>query len=188
MIFGLDPGVAGCGVAAVRGRELVAAAYVKNPLPSSADDLARCVAVGRASAEWFRRIAGTFPDTNPHRLVCEWPRVYKAGKAKRGADPNDLLLLTAVDGACAVALGCDCEKVEPREWKGNLGENDEGEYLVEKRLVGSEGFPGELSVVERARVVLPSAESLGHNVWDGVGVALHAAGRSLVKPERVIAR
>lgn len=187
MIFAIDPGINGCGVAILHDRVLLRADYVRNTLKADADDLERCVAMGKAAAAWFAHQRRGWPMVaGPDEFVCEWPRVYKIGKGKKGADPNDLLLLAAVDAACALALGLNCRKVEPREWKGNLDEAEDGIYLVADRLAG-EG--GELSIVERARVNLPTAESLQHNVWDACGVALHFAGRSLVSDRRrVIAR
>lgn len=184
MILALDPGVNGCGVALLRGRELVRAEYVRNTLKSGDDDLARCAAMGKVVGSWYALARTTVPgELGPLELVAEWPRVYAAGKAKRGADPNDLLLLSAVAAAAAVALGCACRKVEPREHKGTMGEMPDGSYLVETRVRQS------LSVVELARVILPGSKSLDHNVFDGISVGLHAVGRSLVADrERVIAR
>lgn len=184
MLLALDPGISGCGVAVFKDRALARAEYVKNTLPSSADDLERCAAMGAAVASWYaiaRR--GVTPDANPLELVAEWPRVYSAGKAKRGADPNDLLLLSAVDAAAAVALGCRARLVYPRDHKGTMGEMPDGSYLVETRVREA------LSPAELARVTLPGAASLGHNVIDAISVGLHACGRSLVSDrERVIAR
>lgn len=184
MILALDPGVNGCGVAIFRDRQLMRAEYVRNTLKSDADDLERCAAMGRAVGAWYALARTNVPgELGPVELVAEWPRVYAAGKAKRGADPNDLLLLSAIDAAAAVALGCACRKVEPREHKGTMSEMPDGSYLVESRVRES------LSVAELARVRLPGSVSLDHNVWDAACVGLHASGRSLVADrERVIAR
>lgn len=192
MIIAIDPGINGTGVAFFSGRgELLRAEYARCPLKTDADILARCVAMGREVAARYDLAKSAHPlDLGPTRIIAEWPRVYEAGKAKKGADPNDLLPLTGVDAAAVAFIGCDATSVYPRDWKGTMGDMPDGSYLPQTRIMGdarSEG--GELSIAERARVNLPSAASLAHNVIDACGIGLHAVGRSLVSDrERVIAR
>lgn len=177
MILALDPGTAGCGVALVdlRTREVISAAYVRNPRRDP-DVLVNAVNMGRAVAVWRDDVPRAL---HPTELVAEWMQIYTAGKAKRGANPNDLLKLTAVNGATAVALGVPCRCVLPRAWKGTLGdvEDEDGEehYLVEERI------RERLSLAERAVVIdgLPGSDKLDHNVWDAAGIGLWAVGRGL---------
>lgn len=189
MILALDPGIAGCGVAIVEyapRAELMEAAYVKN-VHRADDPLADADGMGLSVLEWARD--GLRGLLNPiSEVFAEWPRVYRAGRAKVGADPNDLLLLTAVNASVVRALDVPASSVEPRQWKGTLGETPDGEYLVELRLRGEDGRPGLLSANELACVRLPSAKSLAHNVWDAAGIGLHKLGRGLMQRRRVIAR
>jgi hypothetical protein len=186
VILALDPGAGGCGVAliACATRTLRRAAYVKSPRKKAGDPLSDCQLMAVAVAAWVRVTAPfTVPVTE---VLAEWPRVYRAGQAKAGADPNDLLLLSGVDVGVACLLGCASRSVEPREWKGTLGEVVDSAtgvtvYLVEER-VRKRLSPAELAVVE-----LPSAASLAHNVWDAAGLGLHAIGRGILQTYRVYA-
>ena len=165
MILAVDPGIGGCGVAlAVPGR-LVRAGYVKSPRKKAGDPCSDAVLAARAVWRWVWNERETIA-----RALVEWPRVYPAGKAKRGADPNDLLLLAGVDAAIAVLLDCPVESIYPRDWKGTLDPDIVCDRIRDELLTPE----------ERARVELPSAKSLHHNVYDACGIALHALNRGPV--------
>jgi hypothetical protein len=192
MILAVDPGVGGCGVALIAryaepGRpQLRRAAWVRNEARKRAGDPAGdCVLMARAVASWARGL-------DIDEIVVEWPKVYTAGKAKRGADPNDLLKLSGVDVGIACLIDAPVRSILPRDWKGTLGDIDEGQYLVPMILGGDPLGSGLLSPLELeiTNAGMPSAESLQHNVWDGVGVALFAVGRGITNgpSRRVIAR
>jgi hypothetical protein len=195
-LLALDPGLRACGVALFRHAyaregagaldftgELLAAAYVRAGEKDS-DVLAAAERMARGVCSWVHQHrAGAMLDGLPIDLIAEWPRVYRAGHAKVGADPNDLLALTAVNGGVAALLGCNVSSVEPRTWKGTLGENSAGEYLVELRV------KERLTDAELNRVHVPTARSLAHNVYDAVGIGLHHVGRGIVTTRtRVFAR
>lgn len=96
-------------------------------------------------------------------LVVEWPEVYreaKKGKLK-GANPNALLDLAAVDGglACALPALARYERFTPRQWKRNF---PKGDY---QRAILAALTPEERAMVER------TTESLRHNVVESVGLA-----------------
>lgn len=100
--------------------------------------------------------------------VIELPQQYAVTKGTKG-DPNDLIDLAALCGTIAGALqtaGSRVAYVRPREWKGQTPK-DCTEERARARLQPS----------EMARVLLPKAESLQHNVWDAVGIGLWATGR-----------
>jgi hypothetical protein len=123
-------------------------------------------------------VEGRFATYGLGRVVLEWPQVYRTGRGK--GDPNDLLALAGVDSAIAALLlrqlgEVSVDYVLPQAWKGTL----DGDVLV--RRVQERVTPE-----ERARVWLPSAESLHHNVWDAVGLALWSVGR--MAKRRVVGR
>lgn len=111
----------------------------------------------------------------PLDVVIEMPRVYPASRQK--GDPNDLLRLACVVGRLQehyLREGKLVHLVEPRTWKGTLAK----EAMTER-------IKGRLATSERTSVELP-AKALEHNVWDAVGIGLHALGR--LTPRRFISR
>jgi hypothetical protein len=103
-------------------------------------------------------------------FVSEYPQVYRFSKG----DPNDLLPLSECVGAVKAAL-LSHELIAgpeywatylPREWKGQVPKDVMVSRIQER-----------LSKDERARVELPRAKSLSHNVWDAIGIGLKALGR-----------
>lgn len=191
--LGIDPGVGGCGCALFTnmsglGWLLNRAAYVRNTRRSKRGEVLED-AYGMTSCVF----AWAAPVGEIDRVLIEFPQVYRAGRGKAGADPNDLLTLAAIDGALTVALTgpvTSCESILPRGWKGTLGELPDGTYLPEQRIFGDADTqtPGILSLDEIA-CVERCTKSLFHNVVDGIGIGLHAVGRGLVNGrKRVIAR
>ncbi|WP_246137120.1 hypothetical protein [Myxococcus llanfairpwllgwyngyllgogerychwyrndrobwllllantysiliogogogochensis] len=111
----------------------------------------------------------------PHQLVIEMPRVYSAAHQK--GDQNDLIQLAGVVGMLGGYLPnvASRRSVYPRDWKGTV----DADAFIER-------IKQRLSPVEHLRVELPSATSLHHNVWDAIGIGLHALGR--LAPRRVFPR
>lgn len=158
----VDPGIRECGVALFVGRTLERCTLVKSPAPVDAPAPLRCAAMAASVELW----AANIPDV----LVVEWPQVYRAGRGKRGADPNDLLLLSGVCSALAArgpwgVVG----SVLPREWKGTL-----------PKEVACERVLARLSQEERVIVdALRLPKSRVHHVLDAVGIGFHSIGRGL---------
>ncbi|NOJ83830.1 hypothetical protein [Myxococcus xanthus] len=65
--------------------------------------------------------------------------------------------------------------VYPRDWKGSL----DADAFIER-------IKQRIDAAEHLRVELPSYSSLHHNVWDAIGIGLHALGR--LAPHRVFPR
>ena len=109
------------------------------------------------------------------RMVIEFPRIYRAAQQK--GDQNDLLHVARAVGRvqeAAERIGMTIELIIPRDWKGTL----DGDAMVKR-------IQGRVSGAELARIALPTV-SLQHNVWDAVGIGLHATGR--LAPKRVVPR
>lgn len=192
-VLGVDPGVNGCGCAIFQPHdyiladgqtlgvryELERAAYVRNTKRSArgdvledADGMALCV-MAWVCPNGFYTI---------ERALLEFPQVYRAGRGKAGADPNDLLTLAAVDGAITGLLAVPAEAVLPRGWKATMGELPDGTYLPEQRIMGISGWKPGTGILSPAEVerVETCSRTLFHNVVDGIGIGLHAVGRGLV--------
>jgi hypothetical protein len=103
--------------------------------------------------------------------ALEVPQVYQG--SKQLGDPDDLLQLAGVVGAIA-SLGFrgSVDGVAPREWKGTIKPD-----IVIARVQAI------LTPEETARVELPTAKGLQHNVWDAVGIGLYTVGR--YPPKRI---
>lgn len=100
----------------------------------------------------------------PTSAVLEIPQVYVRNRSK--GDPNDLIMLAGLVGAFAYRFAEGHVLYKPAEWKGQV-KKEITEMRARKRL----------SPEELARVQLPSAKSLAHNVWDGVALGLFHFGR-----------
>jgi hypothetical protein len=171
-IVAVDPGIHGLGVSFFNDGELKAAKYIRG-------------AVGKASPAHVKEVFDGFylwasETAIPENavLVMEWPRIYVGGAsgASRGANPNDLLWLSAVNGALMSDWSGVSQLVEPGRWKGNMPT----ETVVLARVVGTPGCSGrlcsrELLIFRAAYGSLP--KSLAHNLIDGVGIGLWATGR-----------
>jgi hypothetical protein len=171
LLVALDPGLRECGVAVFDRDtgELLAAGMPENSM-RRARGLAVWASMATAVAVFVQaaidELSALRPVASVH-VVSECPQVYTAGKSK--GDPNDLIELAGVVGRVAGALGASSElSYLPREWKGTL----DGDVMVERIKGRIDERP-----VERARVRLPRAADKHHNVWDAVGVGLHAVGR-----------
>lgn len=170
-MLAVDPGIRGCGVALFEGPTLVACAYVFNKAKegnraAEAADMARAIGV--------EFVMGRVID----ELVVEWPRVYATRLRKGemdGQDPNDLIALSAIDGALAYRMGVKTTSYVPSEWKGQM-KKEPCHARIKSRL-----NPRELAILMDAD---NDAKSKAHNVYDAVGIGLHHLGR--LKPVRVI--
>ena len=164
VLLAVDPGIRACGIAMFVGGTLQDADLVKSAAPVGDPTPTRCAAMAEAVLErawgwWY-----------VESLVVEWPQVYRAGRAKRGADPNDLLLLAGVCGALATTSKVNAlAAFLPREWKGTLSKE-----IACARVLAR------LSAEERGVVdLLGLPKSSIHHVLDAVGIGLHAVGRGL---------
>lgn len=97
-------------------------------------------------------------------LILERPQIYQQRFLK--GDPNDLVLLAYMGGALAGYLNTGPILYYPKEWKRQVPKK----IMVER-------VKSKLSKEEHARVELPRAKSLHHNIWDGVGIGLYRLGR-----------
>lgn len=168
-LLAIDPGINGCGVAVFDAGKLVEACYVKSDAPTSVPAIERV----QAMARWVQEYASSiWPVTGPAEIALEWPQVYTQGKLK--GDPNDLLLLAAVDAAICARLERPATTYRPVEWKGALPKGAAFEARVMDRL----------TEFERKGIV--RCGSLTHNVIDAIGIGLHHLGR--FERKRVIAR
>lgn len=167
-LVSIDPGLRHCGVAVfdvpvAERASLLAAGLPKNPEPQCGElSLASWASMALAVREWLQPRLGD----EPHQLVIELPRVYAAAHQK--GDQNDLIQLSGVVGMWGGGLPnvATRRSVYPRDWKGTL---DADAFI--KRI------KQRLDAAEHLRVELPSSFSLHHNVWDAIGIGLHALGR-----------
>lgn len=153
----VDPGLHACGVAVWDDRnQLLWAGYVKNP----------------NGVEFYSMVTAVCVSSNKHacaatKLVIELPQVYVRTRSK--GDPNDLISLSVLVGAFVGRFGGSdpfgYKLYKPQEWKGQVPKD-----IMSARIASR------LTDEERSKVVLPAA-GLAHNVWDGVGLGLHHAGR-----------
>ena len=164
----IDPGLSGCGAALFDGPALTWATYVANHVGSSVNELSRACAMGK------RILADVpFDPRMPHALVCEFPQIYTH---RESGDNNDLLPLAAVLGSFATVFQpAELRVVRPHEWKGSIRKEE-----MTRRIIAR------VTPHEATRVLLPTAKSLQHNVWDAVGIGLFHLNR--LERKRVIAR
>jgi hypothetical protein len=108
-------------------------------------------------------------------VAVEVPQVYAAGFSR--GDPNDLIDITLVAGAVLGTGDRTSIWFRPREWKGQV----DGDVMITR-------IRSKLTQVELDRVRLPTKrdgksvrETVAHNVWDGVGVGLHAIKKLKLK-------
>lgn len=174
----VDGGIRGCGVSLFEEKELVCAAYVRNPLKQG-HALAEHVAMGRALRGWFTRTSSLFVDSvSLESLTFEHPRVVDRGHqkgSKRSADVNDLFPMVGVGGALGALLPASVKLITvfPDEWKGDVDK-----FMMNGRVWGRL-TPAERARVERLSDREPGDVKIGldHNTLDAVGIGLHHVGR-----------
>jgi hypothetical protein len=166
-VVGIDPGLPACGASVFdESGTLQRAALVRNKKDGTLPE--RWQGAALAVQEWL----GHGPDNVT--LVVEMPKIYPASRQK--GDQNDLINLAGVVSAlCVLLYSSGTRIIYPRDWKGTLDPDD----MIRR-------VQGRLSQTEHERIEMPSAASLQHNVWDGIGIGLHALGR--LEPKRVFPR
>lgn len=109
----------------------------------------------------------------PHLVCVETPRIYPGGKT---VNPNDIITLALTAGELirwAKAFGVPVNTVHPQAWKGQIPKPKRAAdpYIVQGRVqtrAQCKHWPeGTL------------APSLAHNVYDAMGIAMHAAGHEI---------
>jgi hypothetical protein len=150
MLVAVDPGLHHCGVSVWDGTgRLIDALLVKNtvdmPGPLNAQPMARAVAAEVALCDCD--------------LVIEIPQVYSFGHSK--GNPNDLIDLTAVAGACMGLAGGAVSYYLPRQWKGQVPKE-----ISHARAMAL------LTDVEKTAIRLCRPAGLFHNVLDAVALGL----------------
>lgn len=101
----------------------------------------------------------------PDHVIVEQPVVY-GGKSK--GDPNDLIDLARVAGACESVIE-HTSRVKPAEWKGQMPKDVCGRR-VRSRLKREE-------LITLDACLAPIPKSRRHNPLDAVGIGLWALGR-----------
>lgn len=103
----------------------------------------------------------------PDSVVIELPEIYMP-KFSKGNPNTSLTPLILQAGAFIASFGIGTKHttIYPKSWKGQTPKP-----IMVKRI------QERLTEEERKHVELPRAQSLGHNVWDAVGIGLHHLGR-----------
>lgn len=156
-IVSVDPGVSGLGVATFLDGELMHAGY-SGGLGGQVHPIVEVVPGFEEYIEDVVEQLGEQVDL----LIVEIPKVYDAAKQK--GDQHDLIRLAMVAGALIAAARPYVRAalpVLPQSWKGQVPKDPHVRRTQRA-----------LSAQEKANVDLPAAESLHHNVWDGVGLGL----------------
>jgi hypothetical protein len=148
MLACIDPGKKLCGVALFsdRGYLLRAELVRANDVVSLADAVADVVKKNRIE----NRLA----------LAYEMPQVYMSdpGKAK------SLFPLALTDGAVAHALRpSEIIEYKPHDWKGSV-DPDVMTKKIQTRW---------MTAADHKAVVMPSAKSLAHNIFDAIGIGIY---------------
>ena len=163
VLVSVDPGLKGCGAALFRDGRLQFAAYVAGkPAPTV---LGQAQATSTAVANWVAA-------QDVSVLAVEFPQVYRQ---RLGADPNDLLGLAAVLGGIRLYGNPALLQFSPHDWKGSI----DGDVMIER-------IKSLLTAEECDAVNLPQRRALQHNVFDGIGIGMHALSR--LSRKRVVAR
>jgi hypothetical protein len=150
MLVAVDPGLHNCGVSIwSNDGQLLEARLVKNTVemsgPLNAQPMARAVAAEVPLCDCD--------------LVIEVPQVYPFGQGK--GNPNDLIDLAAVAGACMGLAGGAVSYYLPRQWKGQVPKD-----ISHARAMA------QLGDVEKTNIKLCRPAGLMHNVYDAVALGL----------------
>ena len=156
VLYSFDPSLACTGWAVWLGGRLLDCGYIKTAAKDPLDT--RILAVAECNIS----------DLVPDELALEWPEVYRGG-SRKGANPNDLLPVSAVAGALVVeyGIGGNCTFYKPRQWKGNVGKDVMVNRVLnrldedELKVYTGKGMP----------------KTYAHNAADAIGVGLKHLGR-----------
>ena len=146
-LLAVDPSSRATGWATYAGQELTACGLIR----------------GHDTLDMIEAIRGDLPRGLP--AIIELPKVYQQSRQK--GDPNDLINVAAVAGACALVCTPPIRFVLPREWKGTTPKRIDNERTARKLT------PAELQAV----IDCECPPSLLDNVMDAVGLGLFQVGR-----------
>jgi len=152
----VDPGVINAGVAFFKDHTLVDA-WLQTSLCWR--DTARDIRdeLSRRHAPWLENL----------QIAIEVPQIYTGAKQKgRQSDLIDVTLMAGMLLGVMQSFTAGVQVFQPAEWKGSVPK-EVTEARVRERL-----SPDEL-----ARVRLPKAKRLQHNVYDAIGIGMYAQGR-----------
>jgi len=153
MILSIDPGVRCAGVAYWTNDGRLSRAWLAVGSPT-------------ASPAWLSLSMLLYDDVGDvAEVVIERPQIYARSRSK--GDPNDLISVALAAGLIVGEMLVDEGDTQvfeylPAQWKGQA-----------PKTVITERTKRALASAELSRVVLPSAASLAHNVWDAVGLGLY---------------
>jgi hypothetical protein len=154
ILVSIDPGIHIAGLAIWQDAELIGAHLVRTE-----KDAGGWVKTSELVEEAIRELYVPIDV-----IVIEKPQVYTQRKLK--GDPNDLIDLACATGAIARGLmarnHAELFVIKPHRWKGQTPKN-----ISVKRSEAA------LEPQEKARVELPKARRLSHNIWDAIGIGLY---------------
>lgn len=161
MLVSIDPGVRLAGVACWDDGELTAAWLVRAPKDGG------YLPWEQIAISVVAEIADRQPPLGMD-LAIEKPQIYH--QSKQRGDQGDLIDVALAVGAIAARFAMYQGGVTftylPQAWKGSAPKD----VMVER-------IKRRLTPEEHARIDLPRAKSLRHNVWDAIGIGLHQLKR-----------
>lgn len=175
----IDPGLRALGAALFKDQTLIHAGCILSARSMNGTrDSLMWAHMGRRTRTWlFDCLGGEFPD----RIVTEKMVVVKGGAPGRKrtkwdrVNPDDLLNLTGVAGACAIACSGPntVEFRDPRviDWKGQTGKQTSWYRLTTHVLTEAE-----LKVYKDC--VSKVAPDYHHNTQDAIGIGCWATKRT----------
>jgi hypothetical protein len=190
LLLAIDPGVTWCGAAVfdLASRKLFAARRIRGLGFKS--QLWNLIDIAEAVVSF----AGEHGDRYA-AIAMEWPQVY-AQRQRGRKDPNDLLPLTALEGAIAGLMGplltdtADAVLYVPHDWKGSKGANPTARWVLDQldpvETAQVEDLFPFLAALDTAEGADEDVSHPAHNTLDAVGVGLKFLGR--LERRRVIAR
>lgn len=162
-LVAIDPSLRATGWAVFEDGRLVSCGIVKTAAGTTAEQAAREVA---------QRLKN---DLDGAVAVIERPQIYQGRRSK--GDPNDLVGVALVAGACA-AWADRAVFVLPHDWKGSIPKHAQlSRYIVHRR---NEKALDDASCAVYRKCLAAWAAGLRHNLADAVGIGLHAMRQGLL--------